>query len=276
MAPTEQLPIIELEPRHLDGALLLSEEAHWNQLEADWRMMMAAGTAFGMEEPDGRLVSTALTLPHGDEFGWVSMVLVTSDWRKKGLATRLLKTCIDTLESAGLVPVLDATADGENVYRPLGFAPHFGIKRWQHDAVETINVKARACSAIDVDEIYRQDADIFGGDRPIVLDSLMARSASFSCMENGYLLGRDGRVASQIGPIYAENSDSALAMLDHALSNLKGRVYIDAGDHQAALESRLMEYGFDVQRPFMRMGKGRAEHFGDLSKMFAMAGPELG
>ena len=71
MAPTEHLSVIELDARHLAGALLLSKEAHWNQVEADWRMMMAAGTAIGMVAPDGRLVASALTLPHGDQFGWV-------------------------------------------------------------------------------------------------------------------------------------------------------------------------------------------------------------
>jgi GNAT superfamily N-acetyltransferase len=274
MAPTEHLSVIELDARHLAGALLLSKEAHWNQVEADWRMMMAAGTAIGMVAPDGRLVASALTLPHGDQFGWVSMVLVTAEWQKMGLATRLLKTCIEKLEGAGLIPVLDATADGQNVYRPLGFEPHFGITRWQREGIEVGT--ALNNSNIDPERVYRYDSNIFGGERRVILNSLIERSAGFSCVNNGYLLGRDGRIASQIGPIYADNPESALAMLDHALSNLQGRLFIDAADHQEEFVARLKEYGFEAQRPFLRMGKGRAEHFGDLSKMFAMAGPELG
>ena len=278
MAPTEELEIIELEERHLAGALALSQEAHWNQIEADWRMMLKAGTVFGFEV-DGRLISTALTLPFGDHFGWVSMVLVTKDWQKKGLATRLLHACIDSLEAQGLVPILDATAEGQNVYRPLGFVPHYGLKRWQHEAAEKINVVATTSAAPEKVTIPKIDREVFGGDRPAVLESLIERSRYFACADptaNGILLGRDGRVATQFGPIYTYHSESALTMLDHALSRVRGKIYIDVFDHQPALEQKLEGYGFTVQRPFLRMAKNDGEVFGEVDRMFAMAGPELG
>lgn len=279
MAPTETLDIIRLEPRHLHGALALSEEAHWNQVEADWRMMMTAGQAIGIEAPDGRLIASALTLPYGTRFGWVSMVLVTSAWRQKGLATRLLQTCIDTLEGTGLIPVLDATPAGENVYRPMGFDPHFSFQRWQHSGVENIAmevVNVDEGSTAEPDFVERYDAEVFGGDRPLVLQSLLARSTGFNCRDDGFLLGRSGRVATQIGPIFATDSECGLAMLDRALLRLRGPVFVDACDHQPEFIARLEELGFTPQRPFLRMAKGRAESFGKSVNMFAMAGPELG
>ena len=282
MAPTDTLDIIDLETQHISGALLLSQEAHWNQIYSDWRMMMIAGNAIGMEAPGGRLVASALSLPYGSEFGWISMVLVTKDWQKKGLATRLLRTCMERLEENGLVPVLDATPAGENVYRPLGFVPHFSFQRWEHDAVETINVRAAEGERFDaarVQPVIDRDAAIFGGDRRPIIESLVARSTEFSCLDkatNGFLLGRDGRVASQIGPIFADGEDCAGAMLDHALARVNGRVFIDVCDHQAGFTDRLKEYGFTPQRPFLRMAKGRTESFGVPSNMFAMSGPELG
>jgi len=241
--------------------------------------MMKAGNAIGMEAPGGRLVASALALPYGNSFGWISMVLVTADWRKKGLATRLLQSCIEQLESSGLTPVLDATPAGENVYRPLGFLPHFGFQRWEHDAVETVNVQTQPHDDVTVDDISWIDGQVFGGARPAVLESLTARSSRFSCSDktsDGYLLGRDGRVASQIGPIFTSDTASALIMLDHALAKLRGRVFIDACDHQSEFITRLKQYGFKPQRPFLRMAKDRKECFGDPAKMFAMAGPELG
>ena len=282
MAPTDTLDIIDLEARHIPGARLLSEEAHWNQIEADWRMMMNAGNAIGMEAPDGRLVASALTLPYGAELGWISMVLVTRDWQKKGLASRLLGTCIEILEAKGLVPVLDATPAGENVYRPLGFVPHFSFQRWERDAVESVKIRGAAGERFDaapLEPVIDRDVAIFGGDRRPVIESLVARSQEFSCLDkacNGFLLGRDGRVASQIGPIFADDEDRAVAMLDHALAKVTGRVFIDACDHQSGFTDRLKDYGFKPQRPFLRMAKGRAECFGVPSSMFAMAGPELG
>lgn len=287
MAHTDIPDIIDLEARHIPGALLLSQEAHWNQVGADWRMMMEAGRAIGMEAPpgmaeSGRLVASALTLPYGADFGWISMVLVTRDWQKRGLATRLLQTCIERLEENGLVPVLDATPAGENVYRPLGFVPHFSFQRWEHDAVETISTgraDGARFDAAEVEPVIDRDVAIFGGARRPIIESLVGRSTEFSCLDeasSGFLLGRDGRVASQVGPVFADDEDCAVAMLDHALGRLTGRVFIDACDHQSGFTDRLIEYGFKPQRPFLRMAKGRSESFGIPSKMFAMAGPELG
>ncbi|MDC0033270.1 GNAT family N-acetyltransferase [Alphaproteobacteria bacterium] len=281
MVPINTPNVIDLEARHLQGAQMLSEEAHWNQIQADWRMMMRAGRGIGMEV-SGRLVACALTLPYGTEFGWISMVLVTKEWQKRGLATRLLQTCIERLEENGLVPVLDATLAGESVYRPLGFVPHFSFQRWEHDAVETINVRqitSKHFDAARADSVIDRDIAIFGGDRRPVIESLVVRSGEFSCLDkatNGFLLGRDGRLAGQIGPIFADGEDCAVAMLEHALVRLTGRVFIDACDHQSGFTDRLKEYGFKPQRPFLRMAKGRSESFGIPAAMFAMAGPELG
>src|SRR5258705_1263256 len=57
------------------------------------------------------------------------MVLVAADHRRKGLATRLLRRCIDDVLAAGLVPVLDATPAGRTVYQPLGFQDAWGFQR---------------------------------------------------------------------------------------------------------------------------------------------------
>ena len=57
------------------------------------------------------------------------MVLVTAAFRRQGLATRLMRGAIDDLVDAGLVPVLDATPAGREVYRKLGFADTWGFAR---------------------------------------------------------------------------------------------------------------------------------------------------
>ena len=177
-----------------------------------------------------------------------------------------------------MVAVLDATPAGENVYRPHGFVPHFSFQRWEHDAVETIKSSAMEGERFDTAEagpVNDRDLEIFGGPRRPVIESLVARSTEFSCLDkasNGFLLGRDGRVASQIGPLFADDEDCAVAMLDQALARLAGRVFIDVCDHQSGFIDRLKEYGFTPQRPFLRMAKGRTESFGVLSSMFRHGG----
>ena len=284
--PTNTLDIIKLDDRFLADALALSNEANWNQVADDWAMMITAGEAIGFQDTGGRLIASALTLPYGDQFGWISMVIVTQLRQKQGLATQLLNSCIQRLEDKHLVTLLDATPAGENVYRPLGFLPHFGFERWEHEAVENIsqtatqrNNKTGMLEKFDPSEIIEKDRKIFGGDRRTIIESLIERSSEFAAVaENngGFLLGRDGRTATHIGPISANSPKTAIALLNHALTTLSGPVFIDACNHQNKFIVQLEKYGFRRQRPFLRMAKGYTKKLGQPEKMFAMAGPELG
>jgi hypothetical protein len=65
-------------------------------------------------------------------------------------------------------------------------------------------------------------------------------------------------------------------LLTHALSRVSGPVLIDVPDRQDDVVEFLKEHGFATQRPFTRMFRGSAAGFGDPSRMFAIAGPELG
>src|SRR5690349_15087307 len=90
----------------------LVREAGWNQIDADWRIFLDLGQVYAVRNSNGRVVATAATLPHNGKFAWISMVLVSADYQRQGLATRLLRRCIDDLTAGGLIPVLDATPTG--------------------------------------------------------------------------------------------------------------------------------------------------------------------
>ena len=79
-----RLPIHELKPDDAESVWPLSIEAGWNQIAADWRLMIASGTALGIKTAAGRWIATALSLPLGPQASWISMVLVTKPERGKG------------------------------------------------------------------------------------------------------------------------------------------------------------------------------------------------
>src|SRR5437588_232764 len=83
---------------------------------------------FGLR--DGRqLVATAALLPYSAGNAWISMVLVTASWRRRGVATRLVDACVEAARKRGLTTWLDATPDGATVYGPLGFTPTLQLRR---------------------------------------------------------------------------------------------------------------------------------------------------
>src|SRR5690606_35757290 len=119
----------------LDQAETLVREAGWNQVAADWRIFFDLGSVYAVRNSAGRVVATAATLPHGRHFAWISMVLVAADYRRQGLARRLLDRCVRDLMAKGLVPILDATPAGRTVYSGIGFEDTWGFSRFACQAV---------------------------------------------------------------------------------------------------------------------------------------------
>ena len=278
-----------LEPASLDGAQALVVEAGWNQVRADWLIFLELGAAFKVAGPGGSVDATAATLPTVGGFGWISMVLVTHARRRQGIATGLLERCIARLRGAGLVSVLDATPAGRLVYQRLGFAAGWPISRWYraaasppppHSAAPIPGV--RAMQRQDLAAVATLDAGAFGCAREKLLAGLHDRSRELACVSEsgaalrGYLLGRDGRNATQIGPLVAQDEATAIALLGHAIARQSGPLLIDVLDRHTRVAQALARHGFSIQRPYTRMTLDRPTPFGDARIMIAIAGPELG
>src|SRR3954469_24347550 len=110
-----------LTPSELDDFSALVAEARWNQLPADWRIFIEQGREYAAHIPDGRIVATTATLPYGDRFAWVSMVLVKGEYRGHGLATQRRRRAMEELAQEARIPSLKTTPAGRAVYRRLGF-----------------------------------------------------------------------------------------------------------------------------------------------------------
>jgi GNAT superfamily N-acetyltransferase len=268
----------------LAACLALSRAAGWNQNAADWRLMLEIGRGWGLSQ-DGALVASTLVLPYG-AFAWISMVLVLPEHRRKGYAARLLRRALAELRSARLTPVLDATPAGRAVYLQEGFRDTWTFKRYQlrsRPAASTDRaIDIRALADRDWPRILALDERAFGASRERLLRALAARLPEAALVFEragdirGFLLGREGREASQLGPLVAQDPDTGIALLDAGLGQLTAPLYLDAVDHAMPLAAWLAARGFEVQRPFTRMVQGGGRAPGDASKVMLVAGPELG
>ncbi len=282
-------PVISaLSAADLDGAQALVAEAGWNQVRADWELFIELGAAFKVTAQGGEVAATAATLPFAG-FGWISMVLVGKRHRRQGLATALLEHCVARLREQGLAPVLDATPAGRTVYRPLGFQDGWRITRWRRverapwpDTSGPAAATVRSLRQDDWPQLLALDEKAFGSARSALLRRLDARSRGFACVAQrdgrvaGYLLGRNGRQAMQVGPIVAHDQSLAQALLAHALARIDGPVLLDVLDCHAGLPPQLTAAGFAVERSYTRMTLDADVGFGGANLMVAIAGPELG
>jgi GNAT superfamily N-acetyltransferase len=266
--------------QHLAGCLALSQSANWNQNEADWRLMLEIGHGWGVSLADGTLVASTLVLPYGGDFAWVSMVLVLPEHRRRGYASHLLRVAIADLEKRGLTPVLDATPAGREVYRQEGFSDTWGFKRYalKEKTHPEKNQDVRAIRESDWKSLLELDAVAFGASRERLLRTLARRlpRAALVAGKKGFLLGRDGSEAVQLGPLVARDEQTALSLLSQALRAVEPPLYVDVVDHAPALREWLEAHGFRFERPFTRMVRGAERAPGNEKLLFLVAGPELG
>lgn len=274
-----------------DRIVALSREANWNQTAADWLLMIEQGEAWGLWH-DRQPVASALILPYdGGRFGWISMVLVSTPWRRRGLATGLLQLTIEQLTASGLTPGLDATEAGRPVYRKLGFEDIYPISRLalaqyrppSAAAAFPGGVRIRPLSGDDMAQLAIWDRAYFGAERYKLLATLQQRmphsaylAVAASGEPAGFVLARDGRVAAQLGPLVAADTAIACALLDRALAALDEPVFIDAVEGHAGWIDVLQQRGFQRQRGFSRMLYRHRQPFDRSGRIFAIAGPELG
>jgi GNAT superfamily N-acetyltransferase len=277
-----------LRPSEIADAQVLVAEAGWNQTAADWQAFLDYGKVQAIRA-QGRVVATAATLPYG-AFGWISMVLVTATFRRQGLAARLMRGAIDDLVDAGLVPVLDATPAGREVYRKLGFADTWGFARLARPASGRPAAASPPTDEIRVDPIRdtdwsglcAYDTAAFGADRSRLLARLRGRLPPADLVARrggrlvGFLLGRDGRIASQLGPLIADDAVAARALLARAFATIAGPIFIDLADSKTETRAWLEARGFAAARPLTRMVHQRRAAFDDGTRTFAVVGPEFG
>lgn len=287
MAPFDHLTLARLTTDDVERGFALSTEIGWNQNAADWSYMLENGSGWGRTDGNGKLVGSAMALPYG-EFGWVCMVLVSPDQRRMGIATDLMNRVIEDLEADGIVPGLDATPAGREVYRQLGFVDIYGLERLWAETVkpspptEETPARVEPMTAEMVEEVAAYDAKTFGGDRGALLAQLRDRQPDRAFVARagewlaGFVLAREGRQATQIGPVVAEDAAVAMALVSAALDNLEGPAVVDVMDYQTPYLDWLKSCGFEYQRPYIRMLKGRDSPIDEKDYVYSPAGPELG
>jgi GNAT superfamily N-acetyltransferase len=276
MAATDPIPIVRLGADDARAGLVLSTEAHWNQNEADWRFFLTEGNMFGVRDNDKNLIASAALLPYSSGNAWISMVLVTENWRRRGIATRLVDACLAAAAKQGFTTWLDATPAGATVYGPLGFEPTLQLRRLRLENAVSTKAEAPQLSFCGIEAFTAQDRRAMGFDRSTLLNELSARPGS-RLLSNGAACAivRDGRKARHIGPLFADDPGQALALVNEIVWSETGPLLIDAVNEQEEFVKRLTNSGWRIERPFQRM------RFGPQTAVaaplpFAVAGPEYG
>lgn len=261
-------------------------QAGWNQVDADWRLMLSFGKGWGMSRDD-RLIGTVVALPYGKQFGWISMMLIDKAEQGRGIGRQLMQTALAEWDKEGRIAALDATPAGKPLYEKLGFREAYTISRFACEDCEISpatgpeGLEIRPLNATRFPDVIDRDLSVFGADRAHVLANLMGRKPELALgafrdgKMLGYAFGRDGRIATQIGPIISNSTNIATSLLRACRTHAPGPLRIDVPKAKADFVDVLLRSGFKAERDLFRMWRS-PRSFGDATDLFAIAGPELG
>ena len=267
------------------AGLRLCRASGWNQTERDWEHFLLTapqGTLVAVEH--GHVIGSVATLPYGP-FAWISMVLVDPTARRRGLGTMLLDRGLALIPERTAAR-LDATPAGEGIYRKLGFVAEYGLARWFLDGDRRPvgdATNARPLVPGDWPAIHDMDARAFGASRARLLQRLAEQAPEYAWIVErggrlqGYVFGRHGRLREHLGPLVAEDAATAGRLLDACLAANPGRaVFLDVPDDQGSWRADLVGRKFAIERPFLRMYRGRLDAPGEPRQIYAITGPEFG
>ena len=287
MGPTDASRlIVPLGAHEVEAVMPLSSEAGWNQLSADWRFMLSVGEGAGVRGKGDRWIGSGLMLPQGRCVAWISMVLVDGSHRRRGIGGALLEHCFERAERQGSIAGLDATEIGRPVYLRYGFRDVYPLRRWRLDRQPDRSSLPAALSVApinssDFGEVVCYDRPRSGLEREHVLAHLLHRrprlafAARRSDILVGYVLARDGRLATQIGPVVADNAETAVALIALAMHTGAPPYILDVPDAHTQLTGWLERQGATAPRGFMRMVRHPYPPIESERNVFALAGPEL-
>lgn len=269
----------------IDFGMELKNTAGWNQVPADWdRLIALEPEGCFVATINGQSVGTATTTSYEDKFGWVAMVLVHPDHRRKGIGTTLLDACIDYLQDRVATIKLDATPMGKKLYDTLGFVDEYMMERWMGRGLAPTEIKGvTPVTEAEIDALCEFDLPVFGADRSRLLQRFLSERTTVSaCMMDGrqmlgYGIARPGYNSWQIGPVVAGNQSVAEKLLRALLGSFPSEpVFADLLMPNPHILDLVRSLGLEKQRYLIRMYKGPNLHPGHPEYVYAAAGPEKG
>ena len=263
--------------------------AGWNQTLGDWRrfLTMEPQGCF-LAEWDGARAGTATTVVYGSDLGWIGMVLVHPEYRRRGIGRALLLKCIEHLQARNVRCIkLDATPEGRAVYENLGFKAEGTLRRWEAElsdlALKAPDSHIRMWEEAVAAQFDHCDVRAFGVSRHKLIHALARQSRCALTYESqpgvptGFGLLRAGAQASYLGPVSATSPQHGIALIEALTTQGDvGRVFWDIPDLNMAAVGWAERNGFTVQRSLTRMWLGDNCRAGNPLEQFALAGPELG
>jgi predicted N-acetyltransferase YhbS len=280
--------IRQMREADIEAAMRLKNAEGWNQTELDWYLFINHDPELCLVACfEDEVIGTVTGINYDNEVAWIGMMLVSRDFRGRGVGKMLLEAIIERLDGCHSIK-LDATPAGQPVYQKLGFVEEFGLHRLIVEELssaseELLSGEIRLIEDGDIPEIVRLDKQAFGSDRTRLIQNLVKNlpGQSWMCVREdrttGFILGRQGTRFNHLGPIVAESIEDAKSLISKVAKDLAAKpVVMDIPVSKVEWQNWLIEMGFTSHRSLSRMYFKNNQYAKQGDFQYAICGPELG
>ncbi|MET8078214.1 GNAT family N-acetyltransferase [Streptomyces sp. NPDC005303] len=273
------LPIRRLTLRDLTACADLSEDRGWPREEHKWGLLLAAGKGYGIDDPDGGLVTACVVTEYGPysepDLAAIGMVLVAERHARQGIGRRLMHHILSAMGTTPLT--LHATPYGRPLYEELGFKVigQAEMLRGHFTPGGPVpTVSTRAATAEDLATILRFDEEVLGTDRTHLITRLPAFADQFRVAEeNGRIIGYAAAWPNMdthvVGPLVARDTETAQALLTSLAAGTDRALRTDIDVRHEELRAWAWDRGLAPVTLNSVMTYGIQELPGDWQRRFA-------
>jgi GNAT superfamily N-acetyltransferase len=279
--PASQIELMNFEPRHVPGALRLSQEMGWPYRHEDWAFAARVGQGLVLERA-GDVIGTAMWWNYGESYASAGMIIVTASAQGGGHGSRLFDGLLEATDGRNVL--LNSTEEGLALYERRGFTAWGSVLQHQGRLTAAVTPDSRdgirPATASDLAAIQAFDERTTGMPRRSMVAAL-ADVGEVVVIDRGgraagYAIARRWGRGYVIGPVAAESAQDAQRLILAQLSTLHGQfVRIDVyaedglGDWLESLD--LKQVGHAIA-----MVKGRRPVSDGPARMYALANQSFG
>jgi GNAT superfamily N-acetyltransferase len=254
----------------------------WNPgLDDAERFLAADSDAFIASEADGEIGGTVSCALYGDDYGFIGFYIVRADLRGRGIGTALFDRAL--ARAGDRVIGLDGVLEQQAVYASLGFKLAHRNERWRGTGGGSASPDLIALGEIRFDQLAAYDERVFGSERTTFLRAWIDRPPrhALAAVNGGELTGyavlRPCREGMKVGPLFADEADTARTLLQGMRSAAGDGtpVFLDVPHaNPAALELARDNLDAPVFETARMYRNGRPPE--DLARVFGVTTFELG
>ncbi len=258
------LRVRRMQIKDLDEIVELFLPLGWTTTRQDVEnLLMFEPLGCFVAELKGELVGSVTTTKY-THFGWVGMLLVKEQFRRRRIGTTLMKTAIRYLLDNGMATVrLDADPPGIPLYEHMGFQKECDSLRWSRESPQRFKMKGvRQATLNDLKRIFPLDRRAFGDNRQRVLARFFEHSCNTLVVDDephrAMLMARQSSHGTLFGPFIADSINLANKLLQAGLSLQKSqRVIVGMPSTNQNAITLMKQSGFECKSVLSRMFYGR-------------------